>query len=186
MLGRAGLPVTSCTLASPAHRAVRSRRRSPGRLDGPYRTAGGPASPAMRKRGVRGRSAGMEEWVCADGLDCARGHAGSAEPPEVAPGSGSWHRGSAHAASRRCAWLARWAAHVNAMAVFKPAREPCADLRRYSRYSSRPRAISVTGGRALVVAGPRAQPWKGRNKARRQDRCGATAWSPEQIARRRG
>jgi IS30 family transposase len=35
-----------------------------------------------------------------------------------------------------------------------------------------------------VIAGPRAQAWKGRNKARRQDRRWATAWSPEQIARR--
>ena len=33
-----------------------------------------------------------------------------------------------------------------------------------------------------VIAGPRAQAWKGRNKARRQDRRWATAWSPEQIA----
>jgi IS30 family transposase len=35
-----------------------------------------------------------------------------------------------------------------------------------------------------VVTGPRAQPWNGRNKGRRQDRRWATAWSPEQIARR--
>jgi transposase, IS30 family len=35
-----------------------------------------------------------------------------------------------------------------------------------------------------VVAGPHAQRWNGRNKARRQDRRWATSWSPEQIARR--
>jgi IS30 family transposase len=35
-----------------------------------------------------------------------------------------------------------------------------------------------------AVAGPRPEPWNGRNKARRQDRRWATAWSPEQIARR--
>ncbi|MFD5434762.1 IS30 family transposase [Kitasatospora sp. NPDC127067] len=32
--------------------------------------------------------------------------------------------------------------------------------------------------------GPATQEWKGRNKPRRQDRCWATAWSPEQIAKR--
>jgi len=42
--------------------------------------------------------------------------------------------------------------------------------------------IRTPGGE--LVAGPRAQRWKGRNKARRQDRRWATAWSPEQIARR--
>jgi transposase, IS30 family len=35
-----------------------------------------------------------------------------------------------------------------------------------------------------VVTGPPAPSWNGRNKARRQDRRWATAWSPEQIARR--
>ena len=39
--------------------------------------------------------------------------------------------------------------------------------------------IHAPGG--TVVAAPR---WNGRNKARRQDRRWATAWSPEQIARR--
>ena len=34
------------------------------------------------------------------------------------------------------------------------------------------------------VAGPRAQPSNGRNKARRQDRRWARSWSPEQISRR--
>lgn len=34
------------------------------------------------------------------------------------------------------------------------------------------------------VPGPAAPQWKGRNKARRQDRRWATAWSPEQIAHR--
>jgi IS30 family transposase len=34
-----------------------------------------------------------------------------------------------------------------------------------------------------VAAGPRTT-WKGRNKPRREDRCWATAWSPEQIAAR--
>ncbi|MFE5302492.1 IS30 family transposase [Streptomyces sp. NPDC056632] len=34
------------------------------------------------------------------------------------------------------------------------------------------------------VAGPRASPWKGRNKPRRQDRRWALSWSPEQIANR--
>ena len=34
------------------------------------------------------------------------------------------------------------------------------------------------------VSGPAAAQWKGRNKARRQDRRWATAWSPEQIAHR--
>jgi IS30 family transposase len=43
-------------------------------------------------------------------------------------------------------------------------------------------AIRAPDGSA--VAGPQAQPWNGRNKARRQDRRWATAWSPEQIARR--
>ena len=33
-------------------------------------------------------------------------------------------------------------------------------------------------------AGPQAPRWNGRNKPRRQDRRWATAWSPEQIARR--
>ena len=35
-----------------------------------------------------------------------------------------------------------------------------------------------------VVAGPVTPQWKGRNKARRQDRRWASAWSPEQIATR--
>jgi transposase, IS30 family len=35
-----------------------------------------------------------------------------------------------------------------------------------------------------VVPGPVAAEWKGRNKARRQDRRWATSWSPEQIANR--
>lgn len=35
-----------------------------------------------------------------------------------------------------------------------------------------------------LVTGPQAQPWNGRNKARRQDRRWATSWSPEQIAGR--
>ncbi|WP_236832502.1 IS30 family transposase [Blastococcus sp. KM273128] len=35
-----------------------------------------------------------------------------------------------------------------------------------------------------VAAGPITPEWKGRNKPRRQDRRWATAWSPEQIARR--
>jgi len=34
-----------------------------------------------------------------------------------------------------------------------------------------------------VAAGP-ATTWKGRNKPRREDRCWATAWSPQQIAQR--
>jgi transposase, IS30 family len=34
-----------------------------------------------------------------------------------------------------------------------------------------------------VAPGPRTT-WKGRNKPRREDRCWASAWSPEQIARR--
>jgi IS30 family transposase len=34
-----------------------------------------------------------------------------------------------------------------------------------------------------IAAGPRTT-WKGRNKPHRDDRCWATAWSPEQIARR--
>ncbi len=34
-----------------------------------------------------------------------------------------------------------------------------------------------------VAPGP-ATTWKGRNKPRREDRCWATAWSPEQIAQR--
>jgi len=42
--------------------------------------------------------------------------------------------------------------------------------------------IHAPGG--TVVAGPQAPRWNGRNKARRQDRRWATAWSPEQIARR--
>jgi IS30 family transposase len=42
--------------------------------------------------------------------------------------------------------------------------------------------IRMPGGK--VVAGPKAQRWNGRNKARRQDRRWATSWSPEQIARR--
>lgn len=42
--------------------------------------------------------------------------------------------------------------------------------------------IRAPGGR--VVAGPQAPRWNGRNKPRRQDRRWATAWSPEQIARR--
>jgi transposase, IS30 family len=35
-----------------------------------------------------------------------------------------------------------------------------------------------------AVLGPKAAPWKGRNKPRRQDRRWASAWSPEQIAYR--
>jgi len=35
-----------------------------------------------------------------------------------------------------------------------------------------------------VALGPVAAEWKGRNKARRQDRRWATSWSPEQIANR--
>jgi IS30 family transposase len=38
--------------------------------------------------------------------------------------------------------------------------------------------------RRKAVAGPKTQPWNGRNKARRQDRRWATSWSPEQISRR--
>jgi len=34
------------------------------------------------------------------------------------------------------------------------------------------------------VQGPKAVPWKGRNKPRRQDRRWVTAWSPEQISHR--
>ncbi|WP_425428142.1 IS30 family transposase [Streptosporangium amethystogenes] len=43
-------------------------------------------------------------------------------------------------------------------------------------------AVQTPGGR--VVAGPRVQEWKGRNKPRRQDRRWATCWSPEQISNR--
>ena len=35
-----------------------------------------------------------------------------------------------------------------------------------------------------VAAGPKALPWKGRNKPRRQDRRWVNGWSPEQIAAR--
>src|SRR5271156_3317663 len=42
--------------------------------------------------------------------------------------------------------------------------------------------IRLTDG--TPVPGPAAPQWKGRNKARRQDRRWATAWSPEQIAHR--
>jgi IS30 family transposase len=42
---------------------------------------------------------------------------------------------------------------------------------------------TVTGLDGLPVPGPETS-WKGRNKPRRQDRRWATAWSPEQIARR--
>lgn len=34
------------------------------------------------------------------------------------------------------------------------------------------------------MPGPKAAPWKGRNKPRRRDRRWANAWSPEQIAQR--
>lgn len=37
---------------------------------------------------------------------------------------------------------------------------------------------------ATPVAGPDIAAWKGRNKARRQDRRWATSWSPEQISNR--
>lgn len=42
-------------------------------------------------------------------------------------------------------------------------------------------AIRAPDGTAVM--GPDA-PWTGRNKPHRQDRCWATSWSPEQIARR--
>lgn len=42
--------------------------------------------------------------------------------------------------------------------------------------------IQAPDGR--LVPGPVTQKWKGRNKPRRQDRRWATAWSPEQIAKR--
>ncbi|MQS15947.1 IS30 family transposase [Streptomyces kaniharaensis] len=42
--------------------------------------------------------------------------------------------------------------------------------------------IQAPDGR--LVPGPATQEWKGRNKPRRQDRRWATAWSPEQIAKR--
>lgn len=43
-------------------------------------------------------------------------------------------------------------------------------------------AVCLPGGQS--VAGPEVPPWKGRSKARRQDRGWATSWSPEQIANR--
>jgi IS30 family transposase len=43
-------------------------------------------------------------------------------------------------------------------------------------------AVRRPGGE--LVAGPTARAWKGRNKPRREDRCWATAWSPEQISNR--
>lgn len=43
-------------------------------------------------------------------------------------------------------------------------------------------AVRTPGGRPVV--GPETPEWKGRNKPHRQDRRWATAWSPEQIARR--
>jgi len=42
----------------------------------------------------------------------------------------------------------------------------------------------VHAAHGQVVEGPQVWPWQGRNKPRRQDRCWATAWSPEQISQR--
>jgi len=78
-------------------------------VDRPCRTAGGPALPAVRGACGRQPVRRHAERVRADGRDCARGHVGFAEPPGAALGSGSCHHGSAHAASRRRAWSARWA-----------------------------------------------------------------------------
>jgi IS30 family transposase len=45
-------------------------------------------------------------------------------------------------------------------------------------------AGTVRRGDGTEVTGPAVPAWKGRNKPRRQDRRWASAWSPEQIARR--
>jgi hypothetical protein len=45
-------------------------------------------------------------------------------------------------------------------------------------------AGAVRDASGAPVPGPATPQWKGRNKARRQDRRWATAWSPEQISNR--
>src|SRR5665647_2835742 len=48
----------------------------------------------------------------------------------------------------------------------------------------RPFQRGATGPDGVVVSGPVAPRWNGRNRARRQDRRWARSWSPEQIAHR--
>jgi len=77
--------------------------------------------------------------------------------------------------------IAQWKAELMARRP-KPAKLVANDrLREYvqDRLSG---VIRTTDG--TVVPGPVTPQWKGRNKARRQDRRWASAWSPEQIANR--
>ncbi|MGK4579582.1 IS30 family transposase [Kitasatospora sp. HPMI-4] len=77
--------------------------------------------------------------------------------------------------------IAQWKAEL---AASRPKTAKLAADERLREYVQDRLAGLIQAPDGRLVPGPATQEWKGRNKPRRQDRRWATAWSPEQIAKR--
>ncbi|MEU6972189.1 IS30 family transposase [Kitasatospora aureofaciens] len=77
--------------------------------------------------------------------------------------------------------IAQWKAEL---AASRPKTAKLAADERLREYVQDRLAGLIQAPDGRPVRGPVTQEWKGRNKPRRQDRRWATAWSPEQIAKR--
>jgi IS30 family transposase len=77
--------------------------------------------------------------------------------------------------------VAQWKAELMAR---RPKTAKLADDERLREYVQDRLAGQVRRPDGTAVAGPLADPWKGRSKPRRRDRRWASAWSPEQISHR--
>ena len=77
--------------------------------------------------------------------------------------------------------VAQWKAELIAR---RPKTAKLVDNVRLRRYVQERLSGQVRRPNGTPVSGPVTEPWKGRNKPRRQDRRWASAWSPEQIANR--
>jgi hypothetical protein len=77
--------------------------------------------------------------------------------------------------------VAQWKAELIAR---RPKAAKLVDNVRLRRYVQERLSGQVRRPNGTPVSGPVTEPWKGRNKPRRQDRRWASAWSPEQIANR--
>ncbi|MFD7451783.1 IS30 family transposase [Kitasatospora sp. NPDC059827] len=77
--------------------------------------------------------------------------------------------------------IAQWKAEL---AARRPKTAKLATDERLREYVQDRLAGVIQAPDGKTASGPTTEQWKGRNKPRRQDRCWATAWSPEQIAKR--
>jgi IS30 family transposase len=79
------------------------------------------------------------------------------------------------------AGIAQWKAELMAC---RPKKAKLVENERLGEYVQERLAGAIRTPDGKLMSGPVTPEWKGRNKPHRQDRRWATAWSPEQIARR--